>query len=74
MRHDDPAAIAALRSSRPPGRGPVRAYDWIATHRAHRPRKEAVRELASGRRFTYADLDGRADALAAWLRRAGVGR
>jgi fatty-acyl-CoA synthase len=74
MHHDDPAAVAGMCSSRPPSRGAVRAYDWIANHRSHRPGKEAVRELASGRRFTYADLDRRADALAAWLRSAGVGR
>lgn len=29
MPHDEPAATAALRSPRPPGRGPVRAYDRI---------------------------------------------
>jgi fatty-acyl-CoA synthase len=63
-----------MRSSRPPSRGAVRAYDWIAHHRAHRPAKQAVRELASGRVFTYAGLDGRADALAAWLGAVGVGR
>jgi fatty-acyl-CoA synthase len=74
MHHDDPAAIAAMRSSRPASRGAVHAYDWVANHRAHRPGKEAVRELACGRRFTYADLDRRADALAAWLGSMGVGR
>jgi fatty-acyl-CoA synthase len=41
----DPAAQAAMRSPRPAGHGPVRAYDWIAHHAAHRPAKEAVREL-----------------------------
>jgi len=74
MHHDDAAAIDAMRSSRPPSRGAVRAYDWIAHHRAHRPGKEAVRELASKRSFSYAELDERADALAAWLVSLGVGR
>ncbi|MBL8352113.1 MAG: long-chain fatty acid--CoA ligase [Burkholderiaceae bacterium] len=74
MSHDDPAAIAAMRSSRPPGRGAVRAYDWIAHHRAHRPAKEAVRELASQRSHSYADLDRRADALAAYLGSLGIVR
>ena len=74
MKHDDPAAIAAMRSSRPPSRGPVPAYDWIAHHSAHRPAKEAVRELATQRRFSYADVDRRADALAAFLGSLGIGR
>ena len=71
---DDPKAIAAMRSSRPPSRGAVPAYDWISHHRAHQPSKLAVRELATQRNFSYADLDGRADALAAYLVSIGVGR
>ena len=74
MWQDDPAARAAMRSSRPASRGAVRAYDWIAHHRAHRPTKEAVRELASQRSHSYADLDRRADALAAYLASLGIGR
>ena len=74
MWQDDPAARAAMRSSRPASRGAVRAYDWIAHHRAHRPAKEAVRELASQRSYSYADLDRRADALAAWLASLRIGR
>ena len=70
----DPAAVAALRSSRPPGHGPVAAYDWIAHHRAHRPAKEAVREVSPPRRLSYAELDARADALAAHLDSLGIGR
>ena len=70
----DPAQVAAMRSSRPPSRGAVAAYDWLTHHRLHRPKKEAIRELGTERRFSYADLDTRADALAAWLSSVGVGR
>jgi fatty-acyl-CoA synthase len=70
----DSELMAAMRSSRPASRGAVRAYDWLTHHCAHRPLKEAVRELATQRRFTYADLDHRADAVAAWLSSLGVGR
>ncbi len=70
----DPAAGAALRSARPAGHGAVRAYDWIAHHRAHRPSKEAVRELSPPRSLSYADLDRRADTLAAYLNTLGLGR
>jgi len=70
----DPAAVAAMRSSRPPGHGAVPAYDWVAHHRAHRPAKEAVRELSPPRSVSYAELDARADALAAYLSSLGIGR
>ena len=70
----DPQAIAQMRSSRPPSRGAVTAYDWLRHHRANRGGKEAVRELSTGRRFSYADLDQRADALAAHLQTLGIGR
>ena len=70
----DPADGAALRSARPAGHAAVRAYDWIAHHRAHRPGKEAVRELSPPRSLSYADLDRRADALAAHLATLGLGR
>jgi len=70
----DPAAVAAMRSSRPPGHGAVPAYDWVAHHRAHRPAKEAVRELSASRSVSYAELDARADALAAYLSSLGIGR
>ena len=70
----DPQAQAGMRSPRPTGDGAVRAYDWIAHHRAHRPGKLAVRELSPARRFSYAELDGRADALGAWLQAQGIGR
>jgi fatty-acyl-CoA synthase len=70
----DPAELSAMRSPRPHGHGTPPAYDWISHHRANRPNKEAVRELTPARSFSYADLDRRADALAAWMRRQGVGR
>jgi fatty-acyl-CoA synthase len=70
----DPAALAAMTASRPTSRGAVTAYDWLSHHRAHRPNKEAIRDLGSGRSFTYTDLDARADALALHLRSIGVGR
>ena len=68
------AAQAAMRSPRPAGHGPVPAYDWIAHHRANRPAKEAVRELSPPRSLSYAQLDARADALAAYLAALGIGR
>ncbi len=70
----DPKLIAAMRSSRPASRGAVAAYDWLAHHKSHRGNKEAIRELASGRRFSYSDLDGRADALARFLASSNIGR
>ena len=63
-----------MRSARPAGHGTVAAYDWISHHRAHRPAKEAVRELSPPRSLSCADLDARADALAAWLAAQGIGR
>ena len=71
---DDPAKVAGMTSSRPVGHGAVRAYDWIAHHTLHRPTRTAVRDLGTGRSFTYADLDRRVDAMAAYLRSLGIGR
>ncbi len=62
-----------MNISRPAGHGPVRAYDWISHHTAQRPNKEAVRDLGSGRSFTYAELDGRIDAMAGYLASLGIG-
>lgn len=70
----DPAQQESLTSSRPVGHGLVPAYDWIAHHTEQRPSKEAIRDLSSGRSFTYADLDRRIDAMAAHLAAIGVGR
>ena len=66
--------MTSMTSSRPSGHGPVRAYDWIGHHAAQRPHKEAIRDLATGRSFTYAQLDRRVDATAAYLRSIGLGR
>lgn len=70
----DAAERAAMRSSRPVGHGTVRAYDWIRHHAANRPAKEAIRDLGTGRSFTYAQLDRRIDATAAYFRSVGIGR
>jgi fatty-acyl-CoA synthase len=69
-----PGERAAMRSSRPASHGTVRAYDWISHHAANRPTKEAIRDLGSGRAFTYFELDRRADAIAAYFRFLGIGR
>ena len=70
----DTEAVASMTSSRPIGHGAVRAYDWIGHHAANRPTHEAVRELDTQRSFTYAELDQRIDATAAYLTELGVGR
>jgi fatty-acyl-CoA synthase len=70
----DPEAVASMRSPRPLGHGPVRAYDWIDHHAANRPAKEAIRDLGTSRSFTYAQLDQRIDAMAAHLASLGIGR
>ncbi len=65
---------AAMTSPRPAGHGAVPAYDWIDHHARNRPSKEAVRDLGTSRSFTYAELDQRVEATAAYLASAGVGR
>jgi fatty-acyl-CoA synthase len=70
----DPEAMASMTSSRPAGHGTVRAYDWIDHHSANRSSKEAVRDLDTGRSYTYGDLDRRIDAMAAYLKSIGIGR
>ena len=67
-------AVVAMTTSRPAGHGTVRAYDWIRHHADNRSGKEAVRELESGRSFTYGDLDRRVDAMSAYFASVGVGR
>ena len=47
---------------------PVRHYDWIAHFGRRTPHKTAVVDLASERRFGYAELDARISRLAAHLR------
>ncbi|WP_350168085.1 acyl-CoA synthetase [Ilumatobacter fluminis] len=63
-----------MTTSRPAGHGAVRAYDWIAHHRDNRASKEAVRDLGTGRSFTYGELDARVDAMASYFASLGVGR
>src|SRR6476469_9316776 len=47
---------------------PVRYYDWIAHFGRRTPDKPAVVDLASERRFSYAQFDARISRLAAHLR------
>ncbi len=47
---------------------PVRYYDWIAHFGRRTPNKTAVVDLASERRFSYAEFDARISRLAAHLR------
>jgi len=49
-------------------------FDWIAHHVGRRPRQLAIGDLATGRRFTYAELHERTDRLAAALAARGLGR
>jgi fatty-acyl-CoA synthase len=67
-------SVSTLTTSRPSGSKPLRYYDWIAHHAGNRPSKEAIRDLAKARHFTYADLDTRADAMAAYFTSIGIGR
>jgi fatty-acyl-CoA synthase len=54
---------------------PVRHYDWIAHFGRRTPEKLAVVDLASERRLSYAEFDGRISRLAAHLRdQLGVAR
>src|SRR5258705_9299608 len=46
----------------------VRYYDWIALFSRRTPDKTALVDLASARRFSYAELDARISRLAAHLR------
>src|SRR5437763_13638743 len=48
----------------------VRYYDWIAHHGRRYPAKTALIDLASGRSFSYGELDERISRLAAHLRDA----
>jgi fatty-acyl-CoA synthase len=70
----DPDTVRSMTTPRPAGHGDVRAYDWIAHHADNRAGKEAVRDLGTGRSFTYGELDRRVDAMTAYLGSVGVGR
>src|SRR5688572_25184772 len=53
----------------------IAAEDWIAHHTLMTPQAPAAHDLASGRRFTYAQFDDRITRAALWLRSAfGVTR
>ena len=52
----------------------IRFFDWLEHHAQLRPDRPAITDLGSGRRLSYAALDRRAAALAAWLQARGVGR
>jgi fatty-acyl-CoA synthase len=49
-------------------------YDWMSHHAALRGSRTALRDLATGRDFTYVELDRRAEQCAAYLQQHGVGR
>ena len=44
------------------------AYDWISYHAANTPNKRAMFDLASGRDYTYAQMDERVARVAGMLR------
>jgi fatty-acyl-CoA synthase len=52
----------------------ITVFDWISHHNDLRPNKLAVWDLATNSKHTYRSLHVRTDALAAFLRRQGVGR
>ncbi len=48
--------------------------DWAARGAAYWATSVAVKDDATGRSFTYAEMDRRSESVAAWLRAKGVGR
>jgi fatty-acyl-CoA synthase len=48
--------------------------DWLAHHAGRRPARLAIHDLQTDRRFSYADVHGRTDRLAAALAARGIGR
>ncbi len=48
--------------------------DWLERGERYWPDNLAAVDLAKGARYTYAQLNARADAVGRWLRAAGVGR
>ena len=48
--------------------------DWAARGGAYWPSRVAIEDDATGRSFTYADMDRRSESVAAWLRAEGVVR
>jgi fatty-acyl-CoA synthase len=47
-------------------------YDWIAHHAGRQPKKLAIHDLQTARKFTYAELDARTGRLAAALVAIGI--
>ena len=45
----------------------IKATDWIRHHARYSPSNEAVFDLSSGRRYTYAQFDARITRAAIWL-------
>ena len=48
------------------------AYDWISYHAANTPDKRAMYDLASGRDYSYAQMDERVAGVAGMLRGKGI--
>jgi len=49
-------------------------YDWIAHHAGRRPQQLAIHDLQTARKFSYADLDRRANGLASALTALGISK
>ena len=49
-------------------------YDWIAHHAGRRPQQLAIHDLQTARKFSYADLDRRANGLATALTALGISK
>ncbi|WP_416831503.1 MAG: acyl-CoA synthetase [Erythrobacter sp.] len=57
-----------------PSHGPAFGFDWIATAADRTPDNLAQIDIASSRRFTYAQMNTRVGALAAHLRLLGIAK
>jgi len=57
-----------------PSHGPASGLDWIASVADRTPENMAQIDIASGRRFTYAQMNRRVGGLAAHLRSLGIGK
>ena len=60
-------------SELPPAKGSPIAVDWIAQHARVQQGKLAQMDIASGRRFTYADMHDSVGRVAAYLQSLGIG-
>jgi fatty-acyl-CoA synthase len=68
----NPTPVGSLGLDDEQGKGMtsgIPVEDWIAHHARFSPGAEAVHDLASGRRFTYAQFDERITRAALWLAR-----